>query len=160
MNVCDNFRIMEDRVEKAIAYFKEGYNCSQAVFMAYADLFDINPELAKAIPTSLGGGMGRLREVCGAVSGMFLLVSMKYPVLNANDKETKKKNYATVQQLAETFSRKNGSIVCRELLQLNVKKEDPTPEDRTEMYYKRRPCVEYVADAVRIFGEMLQKSDN
>ncbi|MGL5317710.1 MAG: C-GCAxxG-C-C family protein [Bacteroidales bacterium] len=150
---------MEDRVEKAVAYFKEGYNCSQAVFMAYADLFDIQPELAKAIPTSMGGGMGRLREVCGAVSGMFLLVSLKYPVLKGDDKETKKKNYTTVQQLAEVFTKKNGSIVCRELLQLDVKTQEPTPEDRTETYYKRRPCVEYVADAARIFGEMLTEND-
>ena len=87
---------IDERVEKAESFFKEGYNCSQAVFMAYADIFEINPELAKAIPTSLGGGMGRLREVCGAVSGMFLLVSLKYPVLNGTDKDIKKTNYATV----------------------------------------------------------------
>ncbi|MGL5228654.1 MAG: C-GCAxxG-C-C family protein [Bacteroidales bacterium] len=151
---------IDERVEKAESFFKEGYNCSQAVFMAYADIFEINPELAKAIPTSLGGGMGRLREVCGAVSGMFLLVSLKYPVLNGTDKDIKKTNYATVQELAETFSRKNGSIICRELLNLKVHKQEPTPEERTENYYKKRPCVEYVKDAARIIGEFLLKAQN
>lgn len=151
---------IEERETKAEAFFKEGFNCAQAVFMAYADVFDINPELAKAIPTSLGGGMGRLREVCGAVSGMFLLVSLQYPVMQGTDKEIKKTNYATVQQLAETFSRKNGSIICRDLLNLNVRKQEPTPEERTEIYYKKRPCVEYVKDAARIFGEFLLKAQN
>ncbi|MGL4804913.1 MAG: C-GCAxxG-C-C family protein [Bacteroidales bacterium] len=149
---------IEERVMRAESFFREGYNCAQAVFMAYADIFGINSELAKAIPTSLGGGMGRLREVCGAVSGMFLLVSLKYPVMQGSDKEIKKINYATVQQLAETFSFKNGSIICRELLNLKVQKQEPTPEERTEKYYKKRPCVEYVKDAARIIGEFLLKA--
>ncbi len=141
------------RAEQAVAYFKQGYNCAQSVYMAYADLFDLDVNLAAKIIAPLGGGMGRLREVCGAVSGMFLVAGLKHPADNPNDQEAKKQNYAAVQRLAEKFKQENGSIVCRDLLGLNVKKEDPTPEPRTEAYYKKRPCAEYVRIAATIVGE-------
>lgn len=141
------------RAEQAVAYFKQGYNCAQSVYMAYADLFDLDVNLAAKIIAPLGGGMGRLREVCGAVSGMFLVAGLKHPADNPTDHEAKTRNYAAVQRLAEKFKQENGSIVCRDLLGLNVKKEDPTPEPRTEAYYKKRPCAEYVRIAATIVGE-------
>ncbi len=145
------------RAEQAVAYFKQGYNCAQSVYMAYADLFDLDVNLAAKIIAPLGGGMGRLREVCGAVSGMFLVAGLKHPADNPTDHEAKTRNYAAVQRLAEKFKQENGSIVCRDLLGLNVKKEDPTPEPRTEAYYKKRPCAEYVRIAATLAGEELTR---
>lgn len=95
-----------------------GYNCSQSVFLAYADLYGIDPKLASTIVAPLGGGMGRLREVCGAVSAAFMLTGLKYPNPSPGDKAAKTRSYAVVQELAERFRRENGSIVCRELLGL------------------------------------------
>ena len=108
-----NFDIKE-RAEKAKAYFQDGYNCSQSVFMAYADLFNLDVELASKFASSFGGGMGRLREVCGACTGMFMVASMAIPADN-KDAEAKKANYALVQAVAEDFRQENGSIICREL---------------------------------------------
>ena len=88
------------RAEQAVAYFKQGYNCAQSVYMAYADLFDLDVNLAAKIIAPLGGGMGRLREVCGAVSGMFLVAGLKHPADNPTDHEAKTRNYAAVQRLA------------------------------------------------------------
>ena len=146
------------RAEQAVAYFKQGYNCAQSVYMAYADLFDLDVNLAAKIIAPLGGGMGRLREVCGAVSGMFLVAGLKHPADNPTDHEAKTRNYAAVQRLAEKFKQENGSIVCRELLGLAVRKEDPTPEPRTDAYYKRRPCAEYVRIAATLAGEELNEN--
>lgn len=148
---------IEKRSEQAVAYFKQGYNCAQSVYMAYADVFGMDKDLAARIIAPLGGGMGRLREVCGAVSGMFLVAGLKHPADNPTDHEAKTRNYAAVQRLAEKFKQENGSIVCRDLLGLNVKKEDPTPEPRTEAYYKKRPCAEYVRIAATLAGEELNE---
>lgn len=149
---------IEKRSEQAVAYFKQGYNCAQSVYMAYADVFGMDKDLAARIIAPLGGGMGRLREVCGAVSGMFLVAGLKHPADNPADHEAKTRNYAAVQRLAENFRQKNGSIVCRELLGLAVRKEDPTPEPRTDAYYKRRPCAEYVRIAATLAGEELNEN--
>ena len=138
---------VEQRAEKARRFFLEGYNCAQAVVLAYCDLFDISPSLAASISAPLGGGMGRLREVCGAVSGMFMVAGLFY----------KNDVYGTVQDLAEKSKALNGSIICRELLGLDHKSDSPTPEARTETYYKRRPCADYVASAARLIGEKLNE---
>lgn len=144
------------RADKAKAYFKEGYNCCQSVFMAYADLYDIEPKLAAKIASSFGGGMGRLREVCGTCTGMFLIASFQIPADDPNDKDAKFANYKMVQDLAEEFRKENGSVVCRELLRLDHKKDDPHPSERTESYYKKRPCAELVHLAAEIVGKKLQ----
>ncbi len=149
---------IEQRSEQAVAYFKQGYNCAQSVYMAYADVFGMDKDLAARIIAPLGGGMGRLREVCGAVSGMFLVAGLKYPADNPADHDAKTSNYAAVQRLAEKFRQQNGSIVCRELLGLAVRKDDPTPEPRTDAYYKRRPCAEYVRIAATLAGEELNEN--
>ena len=103
--------------------------------------------------------MGRLREVCGAVSGMTMVSGFLAPNPQPNDNENKKQCYATVQSLAEEFRLENGSIVCRELLGLAQQKDDPTPSPRTGEYYKRRPCAEYVAIAARILGEKINSME-
>ena len=149
----------QERSERARDYFTSGYNCAQAVFLAYRDITGIDEELAATISAPFGGGMGRLREVCGAVSGMTMVAGFLAPNPQPNDNESKKACYATVQSLAEEFRAENGSIVCRELLGLAQQKDDPTPSPRTGEYYKRRPCAEYVAIAARIVGEKINSME-
>ncbi len=146
---------IEARVNKARELFLSGYTCSQSVFMAYCDLFDIEEQMAATLAAPFGGGMGRLREVCGAVSGMTLLAGCMIPYANPADRTTKTKNYKLVQELAEQFRNENGAIVCRELLGLTQQKDVPEPSERTADYYKKRPCAEYVAIAARIVGKKL-----
>ncbi len=146
---------IEERVEAARNYFTSGYNCSQSVALAYADYFEIDPTLMATISASFGGGMGRLREVCGAVSGMVLLAGFISPADDPKNKAAKSANYALVQEFAEEFRSENGSIICRELLGLTCRKQDPTPEDRTPEYYKKRPCADLVAMAAEIVGKKL-----
>ena len=145
----------QERAEQAREYFTSGYNCAQSVFRAYRDITGIDEVLAATISAPFGGGMGRLREVCGAVSGMTMVAGFIAPNSQPNDNENKKNCYATVQALAEEFRAENGSIICRELLGLAQQKDDPTPSPRTGEYYKRRPCAEYVAIAARILGEKI-----
>ena len=149
----------QERAEQAREYFTSGYNCAQSVFLAYRDITDIDEVLAATISAPFGGGMGRLREVCGAVSGMTMVAGFIAPNSQPNDNENKKNCYATVQALAEEFRAENGSIICRELLGLAQQKDDPTPSPRTGEYYKRRPCAEYVAIAARILGEKINSME-
>lgn len=149
----------QERAERAREYFTSGYNCAQSVFLAYRDITAIDEELAATISAPFGGGMGRLREVCGAVSGMTMVAGFIAPNPLPNDNENKKHCYTTVQSLAEEFRTENGSIVCRELLGLAQQKDDPTPSPRTGEYYKRRPCAEYVAIAARIVGEKINSME-
>ncbi len=147
---------LEARVQRARELFTQGYNCAQSVFLAYCDLFDLDTTLAATLSAPLGGGMGRLREVCGTVSGMSLIAGFLSPAHNPTDHKAKAANYALVQHFAEQFRTEHGAIVCRELLGLSVPKEPPTPEARTPEYYRKRPCVELVASAARIVGNYLQ----
>lgn len=148
---------MEDRSERAVALFEEGFNCAQAVFGAYADILGMDFETAVKLATSFGGGMGRMREVCGTCSGMFLVAGMLTGNANGADREAKKANYEVVQKLAARFREKNGSIICRELLAGVKIFEEGTanPEQRTTEYYRKRPCKELVRDAARIIAEEL-----
>lgn len=146
---------VEERAMRAKELFLEGYNCAQSVFLAYCDLTPFDKKIAATVAAPFGGGMGRLREVCGAVSGMTMVAGFLYPNFDPTDSQSKKANYAVVQELAEMFRKENGAIVCRELLGLAQKKDEPTPSPRTEEYYKRRPCAEYVAIAARIVGEKI-----
>lgn len=146
---------IDKRVEKAIALFKQGFNCSQAVCAACADLYGMDEEVALRVAASFGGGIGRMRQTCGAACGMFLLAGLEKGSAVAGDAEGKKQNYALVQSLAEKFKQENGSLICSELLGIAPKPQDPAPEARTEAYYRKRPCVEMVASAVRIYLESL-----
>ncbi|MBR3711483.1 MAG: C_GCAxxG_C_C family protein [Bacteroidales bacterium] len=145
------------RAEQAVTYFKSGYNCAQAVYMAYADLFGMDSKTAAVIAAPMGAGIGRMREVCGTVSGAALIAGLAIPCDNPTDMAAKTRCYALVQQVADRFSEANGSIICRELLGIAPIKESPTPSPRTEAYYKKRPCVELVRMSATFIGEELKK---
>jgi hypothetical protein len=130
-----NNSTIEERRDKAVAYFLQGYNCSQSVLLAYHDVINLDIETAKIIAAPLGGGMGRLREVCGA--------------------QTKKELYASVQQLAGEFRNQCGSIICADLLKIKRVPQDPNPSDRNSEYYAKRPCARMVAVAAEIIGREL-----
>ena len=159
---------IEERVAKAKRLFKEeGYNCCQAVVLAYNDIFGIDDNLAASLSSGFGGGMGRMREVCGSVSGMVILAGLISPAADPSAKDGRTRNYAMVQQVAGEFNAINGSIVCKELLGLvpmgsssPVPAESPEPSDRTPEYYKKRPCEELVGISARIIGEKMLKSQN
>ena len=146
---------METRVEKAQRLFKEGYNCAQAVFAAYSDIYGVDTQTALRIASSFGGGMGRLREVCGAVSSMFAIAGLKYGYTMPNDDEIKARHYELVQKLAEKFKEKYGTIICRELLDLPEGADSPIPSKRTQEYYQSRPCEEFVSFAAEIIEKEL-----
>ncbi len=150
---------LEERVDKARRLFKEeGYNCCQAVVLAYNDLFDIDDATAAAMSAGFGGGMGRMREVCGSVSGMVMLAGFIAPANDPSIKVDRTNNYALVQNMAAQFKELNGSIVCKELLGLAPMPhtESPEPSDRTPEYYKKRPCEELVGISARIVGEKIK----
>ena len=107
---------------------RKGYNCSQAVFLAFCDLYGMDEKAAARLSSSFGGGMGRLREVCGAVSGMFMTVGLLYGYDTPGAQQEKADHYKRVQELARAYETENGSIVCRELLGLTEKRQEPTPE--------------------------------
>ena len=150
---------IEARAQRATDLFKQGYNCSQAVFASCADIYGVTDEsLALRLSASFGGGMGRMRMVCGAASGMFMLAGLQNGSSTPHDNEGKMANYAFVQRLAGDFKAQYGTLICAELLglapkgQCDVRLElDPRPADRTPEYYEKRPCVEMVAQAVRIY---------
>ncbi len=147
---------IEERVKKAKRLFKEGgYNCCQAVVLAYNDVFGLSDETAAALSSGFGGGMGRMREVCGSVSGMVLLAGLLKPATDPSDKAARTGNYALVQEVAGEFKTLNGSIICRELLGITIP-ESPVPSDRTPEYYKKRPCEELVGISARIIGEKIK----
>ena len=146
---------MRNNPERAVELFKEGYNCSQAVLAVYCDELGLDMETAMKLSSSFGGGMGRLREVCGAVSSMFMVAGLKFGYDNPKAGPVKEKHYKMIQELAERFKMENGSIVCRELLGLKVHHDTPAPEARTDEYYKKRPCSEIVKCAVEILEEAI-----
>ena len=144
-----------NRVEIAKALFKQGFNCSQAVFAACADIYGMDEPMALRLAASFGGGIGRMRQTCGAACGMFLLAGLENGSAIPGDAEGKKNNYTYVQHLANKFKDENGSLICAELLGIAPRPQEPTPEARTEAYYKKRPCAEMVASAVKIYLESL-----
>lgn len=141
--------------QKAMDLFKEGFNCSQSVFLAFEDMYKMDPKTALMLSSSFGGGMGRLREVCGAVSGMFMTAGVLYGYDDPKDYEAKKIHYERIQLLAKEFEERNGSIVCRQLLGLGEGKDMPAPEKRTQEYYKKRPCAELVGIAAAIMEQYI-----
>lgn len=149
---------MESRIKKAVCLFEEGYNCSQSVAAAFADLYGFTEAQALRISASFGGGIGRMRETCGAACGLFILAGLENGSTDGKDKEAKAQNYALVQELAEEFKKRNGSLICRELL--NLERNTPSssqPEERTSQYYAERPCLKIVEEAAKIWSEYLQK---
>ena len=147
-----------DRANKAKQSFLSGCNCPQSVVSAFSDVFEehgIDMQTALRMASPFGGGMGRLREVCGAVSGMLMVLGLLEGYADVSDYDAKKDLYAHVQTLAERFRAENGSILCRELLGLSEGPDSSAPERRSDEYYERRPCPELVASAARILEEYL-----
>ena len=173
---------IEERVQMARDNFRvHGYNCCQSVLLAYADIIGLDPQTAAVVTSGFGGGMGRLREVCGSVSAMFMIAGFISPAADPSIKADRTANYAIVQETAGKFREMNGSIVCKELLGLVprstvnkagigipatadasgnpvvLKAESPEPSDRTPEYYRKRPCEELIACSARIIGEKLKE---
>lgn len=147
----------EERIEKAVALFKEGFNCSQAVVGAFADEYGFTQEQALKMSASFGGGIGRMRETCGAACGLFMLAGLETGCTEGADQKGKATNYALVQELAKVFIERNGALKCADLLGLSkIEPVVSTPEARTDKYYAKRPCVKMVEEAARIWCEYLE----
>lgn len=153
MNNIDYF------VERGVAFFKQGYNCSQSVALAFAEYYNVPEELMARMSASFGGGIGRMRETCGACCGMFMLAGLEVSKDQSfPNPELKKYNYKVVQELAADFRAETGSTICRELLtKVGVAaNNDFTPEARTDEYYKKRPCIRMVETAIRTYFKYLE----
>ena len=148
------------RKEKAMESFLDGYNCCQCMMLAFEDLLTIDLDTALKIASPFGGGMGRLREVCGSVSGMFMVLGYIYGYNDPKDYEGKKDLYAHIQELAHRYEEANGSIICRDLLGLTVQHDTATPSERTSEYYAKRPCAEKIGSAAEILEAYLNEQNN
>ncbi|MBR5231085.1 MAG: C_GCAxxG_C_C family protein [Clostridia bacterium] len=146
---------MTDHARSAGALFMRGYNCAQAVFCAFQDVMQLDDGLALKLTSGMGGGVSRLREICGAVSGAALVLGVLYGSDDPCDAPAKAEHYARVQAVAEKFRAENGSIVCRELLKLQEEKSEPVPAERTQAYYHSRPCCALVEKAARAVDEYI-----
>ncbi len=143
--------------DRACNNFREGYNCAQSVFLAFSDKLGFDKETALRLSSSFGGGMGRLREVCGAVSSMFMIAGMLKGYTTPADDDIKAKHYELIQSLAKEFKSKHETIICRELLGLEESEFSPIPEKRTEKYYQERPCENFIRLASEIVENRLLK---
>lgn len=151
---------LEERIQRAVDNFMSGYGCCQSVVAAFADLYGLDDIMAKRISAGFGGGVGRMRMMCGTVSGLVILVGLDCGQTEGSDREGKAACYKVVQQLLESFKQRNGSVICAELLGLNgcpVVKNTYVPDERNAEYYKKRPCAQKVESAARIFAEYLQE---
>lgn len=146
-----------DRGQAAKAYFENGYNCAQSILLAFSDITGLDEKTAVMISQPFGGGMGRLREVCGTFSGMIMVLGLICGSDNPKDFGSKKELYAKVQLLAKQFEKDNGSIVCRELLGLSEKHSASKPEERTSEYYKKRPCPELARYAANLLDGYIKE---
>ena len=148
---------MSDHGQRAEALFMQGYNCAQAVFCAFEDETGIPRDEGARLSCSFGGGMGRLREVCGAVSGALMVLGCCIGYDDPTDPQAKKEHYAVVQEFARRFREKHGSIVCRELLRGVAVTPGNEPEARTPEFYKKRPCPTLIRDAADLAADMLRE---
>lgn len=148
---------MSERVQKAQELFYQGYNCSQAVFGAYADIFGVDFKTALKLSAGLGGGCGRQRELCGAVSGAVLVIGLKYGSVQGDDQQGKKLCYEKVRAFSDEFKKVNRSIICRELLGIDNIEESSTPNKRDEQYYKKRPCAQLVKTSAEVLENFILK---
>ena len=139
-----------NKSEQAKELFLNGYNCAQAVFCTFAGELGIDNETALKLPACFGGGLGRQREVCGAVSAMCMAFSLKYAPNDPTNHAQKAEFYTKVQELCKKFKEENGSIICRELLGLPSGADSPVPSERTKEYYKARSCADKVKSAAAI----------
>ena len=140
----------------AAKLFSEGCSCSQAVLAAFGDVTGLDQTTALHLASSFGGGMGRLRETCGAVTGAFMVLGLLYGFDNSSEPGKKGEHYARIQDFAAAFREQHETMLCRELLAGLNKDTSPIPEPRTEQYYKTRPCVRFVITAAQLLDEYLQ----
>lgn len=149
-----------NEIERAGELFLEGFNCAQSVFTAFCHRFGMDEETAKRVSAGLGGGVGRMREVCGAVSGAAMVLGSVVSAVSGDDQENKAKNYELVREFAERFKKRHGgTVICRELLELDIPMESSAkPERRTAEYYKDRPCLKIVEDAAEILLEIIKEN--
>lgn len=144
-----------DRITKAEELFRDGYNCSQSVVGAFCEDIGLDFDTAMKLSEGFGGGMGRMRLTCGAVSGMTMVVGMLLSKGSGGD--SRKEVYETVHSLADRFTKENGSLICADLLGLNKQSEyNANPEERTQGYYKKRPCVECVKFCAKLCDEYMK----
>ena len=148
---------MKNYADEAKRLFESGYNCAQAVFCAFSDITGMELETAAKAASSFGGGLGRMREVCGTVSGAAMVLGMVHGGYAPGDQESKKAHYHVVQDFCARFSAETGSIICRELLAGKTVKPGSDPEERTPEYYQKRPCPELVRLSAKIVAEMLEE---
>jgi len=143
------------RAARAEELFIQGYSCAQAVLGAFCDVTGLDFDTSMRLASSFGAGMGRMREVCGACSAMFMVAGL---VFGPTDTDPQKKGdqYARIQEMAESFRKENGTLICRDLLAALKTDTRPTPEERNASYYKVRPCLRFVRDAAEITDEYLR----
>ena len=144
-----------DHSQRALENFMKGYNCAQSVVVAFCDVTGMTADFAARLSSSFGGGMGRMREVCGAVSGMLLVAGLLYGYDIPGDEVSKRAHYHLVQELAGKFREREQSIVCREILKNPP--SDPNPTPRNEEFYKKRPCARLVALAAQILDDYIRE---
>ena len=140
---------------QAAELFLQGYNCAQAVTVAFSDVTGLDPDFSAKFASSFGGGMGRMREVCGAVSGMLMVLGLLYGYDVPGNDGIKMEHYRAVQELAARFREQTGSIVCREILKNPP--SDPNPTPRTEEFYKKRPCARMVLLAGNLLDDYIRE---
>lgn len=149
---------LEARVQRAVDNFMQGYGCCQSVVAAFANLYNLDDTMAKRIAAGFGGGVGRMRMMCGAVSGIVILAGLDRGQIDGADRKGKSMCYKVVQELLDEFKVQNGSVVCAELLGLKGHEKAQSSyvaSPRTAEYYKTRPCAAKVESAARIFAEYL-----
>ena len=144
---------MTDHGKLAEENFRKGYNCAQSVLLAFGDVTGLDDRTAAMLTSSFGGGLGRLRELCGTVSGAAMVLGLVQGYADPDDPEAKTAHYHRVQEFARRFREKNGSIICRELLEGVESSAESTPSERTAEYYKKRPCAKISACAAAIARE-------
>ncbi len=149
---------LDHRVAKAVENFMQGYGCAQSVVAAFADLYGLDETMAKRIAAGFGGGVGRMRMMCGAVSGIVMLVGLDCGQTEGADREGKSACYKVVQELLAKSKAENGSLICAEIL--GIQGHDKAtcsyiPSPRTAEYYRTRPCAAKVESAARIFADYL-----
>ena len=153
---------MEDRIQKAVELFKQGYNCSQSICAAFADMYGYTEEQALRMSASFGGGIGRMRMTCGAACGMFILAGLETGCTDGKDKDGKEANYRVVQQLADEFAHRNGSLICGGIIRIKQKKYMTTLYQKPgrRNITKKRPCTKTIEEAARIWVQYLKASSN
>lgn len=149
----------KSRKELAQENFLAGYNCAQSIVLAFSDVTGLEEEQLSKIACSFGGGMGRLREVCGALSGVFMVAGLLYGYSGPEEGEVKAEQYRKIQELGNRFREKNGSMICRDLLRLGEGASDHVPSERTKEYYEERPCLKIVGNAAEILEEYIREQE-